>query len=115
MKRRDTLFRATTHPAAARSIRYDDWLALTGGRVAIRRYGNVIQTGVVEMVMPDSSALWLDSDPMHDRGTSRRTTATKPGSAPAIFNPCSSARPHWDKQQPAAAIPRTALKAKESS
>ena len=67
MKRRDTLFRAATHPEAARSIRYDDWPALAGGRVEIRRFGTVVQTGVVEMVMPDSSALWLDADPMHER------------------------------------------------
>lgn len=67
MKRRDTLFRAATHPETARSVRYDDWPPLTGGRVAIRRYGTIVQTGVVEMVMPDSSALWLDSDPLHER------------------------------------------------
>ena len=66
MKSRD-LFRAATHLDGPRSICYDDWPALTGGRVVIRRHGNIVQTGVVEMVMPDSSALWLDSDPMHER------------------------------------------------
>ncbi|TDL39665.1 hypothetical protein [Arthrobacter nitrophenolicus] len=67
MKRRDTLFRGGTHPQPARRIRYDDWPALTGGRVEIRRFGTVVQTGVVDMVMADSSALWLDADPMHER------------------------------------------------
>ena len=33
----------------------------------IRRYGEIIHTGVVEMAMPDSSALWLDAYPMHER------------------------------------------------
>ncbi|MHC6231917.1 hypothetical protein ACX5I6_20505 [Arthrobacter sp. MMS24-T111] len=67
MKRRDSLFRAAIHSEGLRSLRYDDWDALAGGRVEIRRYGHVVQTGVVEMVMPDSSALWLDADPMHER------------------------------------------------
>ena len=67
MKRRDSFFRAATHSEGPRSIRYDDWPALTGGRVEIRRYGTVVQTGVVEMVMPDSSALWLETDLMLER------------------------------------------------
>jgi hypothetical protein len=67
MKRRDSLFRAATHSDGPRSIRYDVWPALAGGRVEIRRYGTVVHTGVVELVMPDSSALWLETDPMHDR------------------------------------------------
>ena len=67
MKRRDPLFRAATHSEGPRSIRYDDWPALAGGRVEIRRYGTVVQTGVVEMVMPDSSALWLETDLMRER------------------------------------------------
>ena len=53
MKRRDTLFRAGARSEMPRSIRYDDWTSLTGGRVEIRRYGEIIHTGVVEMVMPD--------------------------------------------------------------
>lgn len=67
MKRRDSPFGAATHPEGPRSIRHDDWPALAGGRVEIRRYGAVVQTGVVEMVMPDSSALWLETDLMHER------------------------------------------------
>ena len=67
MKRRDSLFRAATHSEGVRSLRYDDWPALTGGRVEIRRCGNTVQTGVVEMVMPDSSALWLTANPMQER------------------------------------------------
>lgn len=46
MKRRD-LFRAATHLDGPRSIRYDDWPALTGGRAVIRRHGTIIQTGTV--------------------------------------------------------------------
>ena len=67
MKRRDTFLRFAAHPGGQRSIRYDDWHALAGGRVEIHSYGNVVQSGVVEMVMPDSSALWLETDPMGDR------------------------------------------------
>ncbi|MFF1252336.1 hypothetical protein ACFVYC_07555 [Pseudarthrobacter sp. NPDC058329] len=66
MKRRELLFRAP-HPESQRGIRYDDWPTLIGGRVEIRRHGTVIQTGVVEMVMPDSSALRLTADPMQER------------------------------------------------
>lgn len=83
-----------THSDRARSIRWDDWTALTGGRVEIRSDGDVVQAGVVEMVMPDSSALWLRTDPLHERRylskndgyqawISPRDLQPAPGKAPA--------------------------------
>jgi hypothetical protein len=40
-------------------IPYDDWTALTGGTVEIRLNSCVVQRGVVDRAIPDSSALWL--------------------------------------------------------
>lgn len=87
MKRRDSLFKAATHPEALRSIRYDDWSALTGGRVEIRRYNTLVQTGRVEMVMPDSSALWLDTDPMHERRYFSKTEGFEAWISPRDLQP----------------------------
>lgn len=87
MKRRDTLFRAAIHQQGPRSIRYEDWPALTGGRVEIRRHGTVVQTGVVEMVMPDASALWLDTDPMHERRYFSKTDGFQAWISPRDLQP----------------------------
>ena len=87
MKRRDSLFRADAHAQAQRSIRYDDWPALAGGRVETRRYGTLIQTGIVEMVMPDSSALWLDANPMHERRYFSKTDGYQAWISPRDLQP----------------------------
>ncbi|WP_458782401.1 hypothetical protein [Arthrobacter sp. D3-16] len=41
---------------------YPDWERLVGALVQIRRGNQVIRTGIVENVMPDSSVLWLAAD-----------------------------------------------------
>lgn len=86
MKRRDTLFRAVAHQEAARSIRYDDWPALSGGPAEIRLAGTVVQTGIVEVVMPGSSALCWTQTQCTSGGISPSPTDSRPGSAPATFN-----------------------------
>lgn len=44
---------------------YPDWNRLTGATVEIRRNGELIRTGTVDDVMPDSTALWLAADSSH--------------------------------------------------
>lgn len=39
--------------------RHDTWNTLRGAVVEIRKSGTTIRTGLVEDVMPDSSALWI--------------------------------------------------------
>lgn len=48
-------------------IRHDDWQVLIGGPVQIRRRGDVVQIGIVEHVMADSSILCLQSDGVQPR------------------------------------------------
>jgi hypothetical protein len=55
----------TLHPASARQ--HIQWSLLTNALVEIRHNGRVIRTGIVEDVMPDSSALWIAADPTHPR------------------------------------------------
>lgn len=45
-----------------KSYRCRDWSVLAGMEVEIRMEGQLIRTGTVEAVMPDSSMLWLSSD-----------------------------------------------------
>jgi hypothetical protein len=42
--------------------RHYDWSLLINALVEIRRNGQLIRTGFVEDVMPDSSVLWLAAD-----------------------------------------------------
>ncbi len=44
--------------------KHSDWSLLINAMVEIRQNGQVIRTGFVEDVMPDSSVLWLAAD--HD-------------------------------------------------
>ncbi|MFF1255010.1 hypothetical protein ACFVYC_21285 [Pseudarthrobacter sp. NPDC058329] len=41
---------------------HGDWSLLINALVEIRQNGQVIRTGFVEEVMPDSSVLWLAAD-----------------------------------------------------
>jgi len=43
------------------------WSLLLNVLVEIRQDGQVLRTGIVEDVMPDSSALWLVADAEHPR------------------------------------------------
>ena len=43
------------------------WSLLLNVLVEVRQYGQVLRTGIVENVMPDSSALWLAADASHPR------------------------------------------------
>ena len=45
-----------------KSYRCHDWSVLAGLEVEIRANGQVVRTGVVEIVMPDAAMLWLSSD-----------------------------------------------------
>ena len=58
MKRRVT-DPAKFHAGAPKFIPYDDWAALTGGTVEIRLNNSIVRRGVVDIAMPDSSALRL--------------------------------------------------------
>jgi hypothetical protein len=42
--------------------RHDAWSDLLGAVVEVRQNGTVIRQGVVEDVMPDSSAIWIAAD-----------------------------------------------------
>jgi hypothetical protein len=55
----------TLHPASARQ--HIQWSVLTNALDEIRHNGHLIRTGTVEVVMPDSSALWIAADPTHPR------------------------------------------------
>jgi hypothetical protein len=57
MKRRD----------APQFIRYDDWTALIGGHVQIRKLGEPVHSGIVDHAMADSSTLWLRSNGVQPR------------------------------------------------
>ncbi|MFJ5957269.1 hypothetical protein ACIQC5_15095 [Paenarthrobacter sp. NPDC092416] len=48
-------------------IRYDDWPALIGGHVQIRKHGEPVRTGIVDHAMADSSTLWLRSSGVQPR------------------------------------------------
>lgn len=63
-------------------IRYDDWAALVGGPVQIRRFGTVVRTGVVDTAMPDSTALWIQ-----DNGSQPRTSYSKAEGYEAWISP----------------------------
>jgi len=54
-----------THEPPAR--RHLDWSLLANVRVEIRRHGQVLRTGFVEDVMPDSSVLWIAADGLEPR------------------------------------------------
>lgn len=41
------------------AYRPNDWSQLVGVRVEVRKHYQTFRTGIVEEVMPDSSALWL--------------------------------------------------------
>jgi len=45
-----------------KSYRCHDWSVLPGMEVEIRMNGQPVRTGIVEIVMPDASMLWLFSD-----------------------------------------------------
>ena len=45
-----------------KSYRCDDWSRLAGADVEIRVRGNVVRSGVVDVVMPDATILWLAAD-----------------------------------------------------
>jgi hypothetical protein len=51
-------------PNRATPRKHRDWSLLINAMVEIRQNGQVIRTGFVEDVMPDSSVLWLAAD--HD-------------------------------------------------
>ncbi|WP_461187969.1 hypothetical protein [Arthrobacter sp. Z4-13] len=55
----------TTRPLPARQ--HLQWSLLLDVLVEVRQYGQVLRTGIVEDVMPDSSALWLAADAEHPR------------------------------------------------
>lgn len=44
------------------SYRHDAWEHLRGALVQVRKNGTVLREGLVEDVMPDSSALWIAAD-----------------------------------------------------
>lgn len=46
---------------------YEDWSALVGGFVEIRRESKFVTEGCVDAVMPDSSALWIAADVANSR------------------------------------------------
>lgn len=66
MKRRKNAAAYPPEPES-RFVPYDDWPALVGGTIQMRRHGSVVQTGIVDEVMPDSSALWLRSSGVQAR------------------------------------------------
>jgi hypothetical protein len=43
------------------------WSLLLNTHVEIRQYGHLVRTGIVQDVMPDSSALWLAADSANPR------------------------------------------------
>lgn len=47
--------------------RHDTWNTLRGAVVEVRKNGTTIRTGLVEDVMPDSSALWIAADGLTGR------------------------------------------------
>jgi hypothetical protein len=47
--------------------KHDDWTQLVNAPVEVRRYGQTVRTGVVDNVMPDSSALWIAAEGIHPR------------------------------------------------
>ncbi|TAP38804.1 hypothetical protein [Arthrobacter sp. S39] len=53
--------------AALQFIRHDDWAAVIGGPVQIRRHGLMVQSGIVEDATVDSSILWLRSSGVQPR------------------------------------------------
>ncbi|MBX7443399.1 MULTISPECIES: hypothetical protein [unclassified Arthrobacter] len=48
-------------------FRHDTWNTLLGAVVEVRKNGTPIRTGLVEDVMPDSSALWIAADGLAGR------------------------------------------------
>jgi hypothetical protein len=44
-----------------------DWQRALGQYVEVRRHGEVIRTGTVVAVMPDSSLLWISADGVFPR------------------------------------------------
>jgi hypothetical protein len=52
---------------AADAYPYRDWSRLVGTPVEIRKDFSIVRAGIVDDVMPDSSALWLASDGGHGR------------------------------------------------
>ncbi len=47
--------------------RHDLWHTLLGALVQVRQDGKVVREGLVEDVMPDSSALWISADGLNGR------------------------------------------------
>lgn len=47
--------------------RTDKWQFLTGKKIEVRLSGKLYRRGVVDMAMPDSSAVWLAPDGVHGR------------------------------------------------
>jgi hypothetical protein len=45
----------------------DDWTQLVNAPVEVRRYGQIVRTGIVDNVMPDSSALWIAAEGIQPR------------------------------------------------
>ncbi|MEV8042115.1 hypothetical protein [Arthrobacter sp. NPDC080082] len=48
--------------------RQDDWKHLLGAFVEIRKDGALVRKGLVDAVMPDSSALWIAAEGLSSRG-----------------------------------------------
>lgn len=44
-----------------------NWSRLVGATVEIRRDKRLVRTGIIEHVMPDSSALWIAADATNQR------------------------------------------------
>ncbi|MCZ9882298.1 hypothetical protein [Arthrobacter sp. B2a2-09] len=51
------------------SYPYDDWSALVGGIIEIRKDSKSIAQGYVDAVMPDSSMLWISGDFIRSRSS----------------------------------------------
>lgn len=57
----------TSYNQTPRMYRTDEWQCLTGKEVEVRLFGKLYRRGIVDMVMPDASALWLAADGLHCR------------------------------------------------
>lgn len=47
--------------------KHEDWTQLINASVVVRQHGRTIRTGVVDSVMPDSSALWIAAEGVQPR------------------------------------------------
>jgi len=81
-------------PTAARTWHpYEDWAALIGGPVQVRRDGAVVSAGTVDDVMPDSSALWLAADAGQGRRCYTRSEGYEVWISPRDLQPTLLFRP----------------------